>query len=393
MRRLLRSLVRSSAPVVAVALTEACAAISRPPTTIPALQAERVTSRAAELVTTDTVIARLVRRVQRRGDRTIDILMLSGGGQHGAYGAGFLRGWGTRPEGKMPTFDLVTGVSAGGLQSPLAFLGTPSSLDTLSMLFREAVERTKPSIDWLFWLRKTGGVVSTGKLERTIGQVFDSTMIRRLQRELANDRQLVIGTTDGDLGIARTWDLRHVLDQPQGDARARLLMKATSAIPGIFPPVVIDGHVHFDGGIVSNVMPVLDLDAFRRLGERLRAAGVQEPVTVRLWLVMNLFAEVPTKVLNPASRKAMNYRALELLFFSQQATMFARFENLVRAASQTAPGLTIELRGTAIDGALIHEPGAGELFDKAWMLRMETYGFDRARGTDLWDVVVEGAKR
>jgi hypothetical protein len=360
---------------------------------VPALQAERVGAAAAERATIDTVIARLVRRVQRRGDRTVDILFLSGGGQHGAYGAGFLRGWGSRTEAKMPVFDMVSGISAGGLQSPLAFLGTPAALDTLSTLFRDAVERTTPSIDWFFWLRRTGGVVNASKLERTIQQVFDSAMMGDLQRELANDRQLLVGTTDADLGIIHTWDMRAVLAQPQGAARARTLMRATSAIPGIFSPLVIDGHVHFDGGVIANVMPVLELDGFRRLADRLRAAGVQEPVTVRLWIVMNLFVDAPVKVLDPASRKAMNSRATELLFFTQQSKMFERFENLTRAVSQAVPGINIELRGTSLDASLVNEPGASDLFNKAWMRRIEKLGYERARGSNLWDIVVEGARR
>src|SRR5512137_1639435 len=49
-------------------------------------------------------------------------LVISSGGDDGAFGAGLLAGWtaaGTRPE-----FDLVTGVSTGALMAPLAFLGS-----------------------------------------------------------------------------------------------------------------------------------------------------------------------------------------------------------------------------------------------------------------------------
>jgi hypothetical protein len=49
-------------------------------------------------------------------------LILSTGGEDGAFGAGLLSGWskaGTRPE-----FSLVTGVSTGALIAPFAFLGS-----------------------------------------------------------------------------------------------------------------------------------------------------------------------------------------------------------------------------------------------------------------------------
>ena len=48
-------------------------------------------------------------------------LALSGGGQDGAFGAGLLVGWTKR--GECPKFDYVTGVCAGALLAPIAFLG------------------------------------------------------------------------------------------------------------------------------------------------------------------------------------------------------------------------------------------------------------------------------
>ena len=58
----------------------------------------------------------------RTGDLpTAYYLAISGGGDNGAFGAGFLNGWtasGTRPE-----FKVVTGVSTGALIAPFAFLG------------------------------------------------------------------------------------------------------------------------------------------------------------------------------------------------------------------------------------------------------------------------------
>ena len=52
----------------------------------------------------------------------INILVLSGGADNGAYGAGLLNGWSDR--GTRPRFDIVTGVSTGALTAPFAFLPT-----------------------------------------------------------------------------------------------------------------------------------------------------------------------------------------------------------------------------------------------------------------------------
>ena len=51
-----------------------------------------------------------------------NILALSGGGFHGAYGAGVLTGW--TASGKRPEFGTVTGISTGALMATAAFLGS-----------------------------------------------------------------------------------------------------------------------------------------------------------------------------------------------------------------------------------------------------------------------------
>ena len=48
----------------------------------------------------------------KRG-HALNVLTISGGGQNGAFGAGFLIGW--RESGRRPEFDIVTGVSTGAL--------------------------------------------------------------------------------------------------------------------------------------------------------------------------------------------------------------------------------------------------------------------------------------
>jgi hypothetical protein len=157
------------------------------------------------------------------------------GGQHGAYGAGFLRGWRTRAERPMPRFDLVTGVSTGGLQAPFALLGTEAALETLARLYREAATGAGPTPDWLFWLRRTGGVVSISTYKRTIERAYDETLRAQLRTEFEAGRQLVIATTDLDLGIGRLWDLERAMGTTaDGLARAHALLLATSASPASF---------------------------------------------------------------------------------------------------------------------------------------------------------------
>ena len=52
------------------------------------------------------------------GRPEVNYLALSGGADDGAYGAGLLVGW--SQGGRRPTFDVVTGISAGALIAPFA---------------------------------------------------------------------------------------------------------------------------------------------------------------------------------------------------------------------------------------------------------------------------------
>jgi len=66
------------------------------------------------------------------GGSPVNILALSGGGVGAAFGAGALVGW-TRSATR-PDFQVVTGVSAGALIAPFAFLG-PGWDDKLADIF------------------------------------------------------------------------------------------------------------------------------------------------------------------------------------------------------------------------------------------------------------------
>ena len=85
------------------------------------------------------------RAQQRDPNATLDFLLLSGGGDRGAYGTGFLLGWATVASGAnaLPKFDGVSGVSTGAFIAPFAFLGTPADYEQIDRLFRD------PKPDWV----------------------------------------------------------------------------------------------------------------------------------------------------------------------------------------------------------------------------------------------------
>src|ERR1700722_19548248 len=75
-------------------------------------------------------------------------LVLSGGGDGGAYGAGLLCGW--TENGDRPRFRIVTGVSTGALIAPFAFLGPKydDSLRFYTRISQKDVLTPRWIIDW-----------------------------------------------------------------------------------------------------------------------------------------------------------------------------------------------------------------------------------------------------
>jgi Patatin-like phospholipase len=375
--------VGTAALLLNVSWLGGCAAVSRPASSPSAIAADGVALARADAALRDTVLARLVRR--SLADDTLDVLYLSGGGQNGAWGSAFLRGWFDRPHAPMPRFDLITGVSTGALQAPFVLQGAAPPLDTLRSLYLASADRFAPSIDWFFWLRRTGGVVTTKRYERTIASVMDSARVAALRRSLADDRQLLLTTTDLDLGVGRIWDIGERL-QRGGAAldTVRTLLYTATAIPGIFPPRLIEGHLHADGGIVANALSLLDRSAVARLVERRRAAGRSAPLHVRVWVVMNVWTHVSPSVTSPAKRGKIYDRAFWVTFWTGMPQFLQSLEATAAAVTSGVSGATMALRIAAPPSSLGEEKGALTLFDSRWMARLDSLGVQAARSAAPW---------
>lgn len=200
--------------------------------------------------------AEVARRLQAaRSERPLNILALSSGGASGAFGAGALVGWtsvGTRPE-----FTVVTGVSAGALIAPLAFLG-PSRDERMTAIY------TTGLTEGLFQSRGLGAlfgssVYSAAPLRRLIEEYADDAMIEAIAREAARGRLLLVATTDFATGDAVIWDLGSIARYGGKDAKAlfQSVLLASASVPGMLPPVILTvrtkGSVreetHVDGGV------------------------------------------------------------------------------------------------------------------------------------------------
>ena len=203
----------------------------------------------------------VIRRLEKLHGHSLNIIELSGGGQNGAFGAGFLKGW--RKTGTRPEFDVVTGVSTGALLATHAFLGTPADDAVLEKLFTQTypskIYRKRGVLSGILDLI-TGGrsFFDTSPMAAMIDEVIDMDVLRRVAKAHDNNRRLWVGTTNMDYDQTWVWSMSAIAKQ--GDQEAlelyKKVLRASASPPIAFPPVEIDGHLFADGSVRQNIVVV-----------------------------------------------------------------------------------------------------------------------------------------
>lgn len=255
---------------------------------------------------------------QRREPPTIDILIISGGGDWGAFGAGFLRGWRAVPQSDplaMPTFDVVTGVSTGALIAPFAFIGDDESLERIERLYRN------PRKDWvkqrwpLFFLPDNISFAEIPGLEREITAQVTVPMAEQIAAAGGEGRLLAVNTTDLDAATARPFDLVTVAQQAvdSGDmTRLHSIMLASAGIPAAFPFREVDGQMLVDGGVTGNIIYGGRLSEEESLPAMWQSVYPGAPIPkIRYWVIFNNQLRAQPMVV-PARWPSIVTRALEL---------------------------------------------------------------------------------
>jgi predicted acylesterase/phospholipase RssA len=260
------------------------------------------------------------RASQISGRPLIETLALSGGGQDGAFGAGLLTGWSER--GDRPEFEVVTGVSAGAIIAPFAFLGPAydRQLKEIWTQYRTS-ELITPQI--LPGLLGGSALADTSRLAQLMETYVDAKLLRAIAAEYRRGRVLTIGTTNLDAQRPVVWNMGAIAasGHPGALALFRNVIMASSAIPGAFPPVPIEVEVdgkryeelHVDGGTTREVFVTPVQASYAEL-DKLFA---KKPVR-RLYIVKNgKLAPEPSVV--KAQTLSIASRAISTLIKAQNA--------------------------------------------------------------------------
>lgn len=202
---------------------------------------------------------------------TAYFLAISGGGDDGAFGAGLLNGWSAR--GDRPVFGLVTGVSTGALSAPFAFLGAKYDLK-LKQVYTDTSAGDIFSKRSLIAAVTNDAMTDTTPLRNIIASFLDDAMIQNIAEEYAKGRLLLIMTTNLDQGRSVIWNIGAIAASEFPGKRDLIIdiLRASAAIPGLFPPVMLDVSIegqryqemHVDGGAVAQAFlypPTLNLKA------------------------------------------------------------------------------------------------------------------------------------
>ena len=358
------SLTAALALVAGLTLSGCGPAMTRSPVSQEDLVKLRTMGDEQATSTGEKIIVRLLQRTKAEYDRraaagqpppVIDILIVSGGGDWGAFGAGFLKGWlkvpAQHPLAK-PEFDAVTGVSTGTLIAPFAFLGDEQSTDEIVNLYRN------PQADWvkqrgvLFFLPDNISFAEVPGLEREMRSHITMDLVRRVASASADGRLVAVNTTNLDDGTSRVFDLGAEAQRAVNDnnlERIHNIMLASAGIPGAFPFRMIDDQLYVDGGVTGNIIYGGRISEEESLPALWQKAYPKLPMPkTRFWVIFNnQFRPVP--VVTAPNWLAVIQRAMETSTRAATATA-VRHLFAIAEISRLKRKAEVEVRIVSIPG-------------------------------------------
>ena len=313
----------------------------------------------------------------KRGEKLeSNLLALSGGADDGAFGAGLLVGW--TAHGDRPEFDLVTGISAGALIAPFAFLGRDYDKQLAGLFTTYGADQIYQA-NVLSGLFGGSSLADSAPLAQLIERYVDDRFLRRVAEERSKGRFLLIGTTNLDAQRPVYWDMGRIAQSrdPGAPELFRRVLLASASFPGIFPPVHINvkagGHryeeMHVDGGTTREVFFTVADFSYRDLDK-----AIGRKVARRLWVIRNGKIAPEYKVTKD-STFVIAQRSLETLAKNRGLGDLTRM--YVRAK---ADGIDYNLAAIPAEFEAPHP----KPFDRAYMQALYEVGVSLGRAGYAW---------
>lgn len=326
-------------------------------------------ARLAESLAAPTVAA----SAAEPGSDERHILVLSGGGQWGAFGAGLIDGW-SRAGAVHPRpakFDVVMGISTGALQSTFAFLGREQDPALRKAYAPPNARDLAVSNGSLFFLRH-GSLNDLRPLESYI-RAFLRPMIDAVASPENAGRTLLVGVVDGLDGRIWAIDLTKIarnrkLTGPERESCYTGALLASAAVPVVFQQVQVDGRPYLDGGVRQSVFAVA-------AGEAAGEALGGQTGTVHILINGDPAPKAVTK-LAPKLLPTLG-RVRSIVFNQIELTS-------IDLVTRSYPTMRTYLATAAGQQCLTTDDTEEEAFDRVTMDCLSKYGFERWAAGDPW---------
>lgn len=339
-------------------------------------------NRSDEKRLVDTMYA----RQQIDPDCTMDFLLISGGGDKGAFGTGFLLGWSTVAPGTgaLPKFQGVSGVSAGAVIAPFAFLGTSADLAAADDISRN------PKPDWMvsrgifFFLPENVSLATVPGLERDLRSKIHLEFAKRIELAGSENRILLIQATNIDTGNGIQFDFvaaaRNAVAANDTKNLVQILL-ASAAIPGVFEPREIQGSLYVDGNVVSSFFDGGDEDERDSFGALWKREHPNAPIPkTRYWVIINGYIQPPAKITQP-QWTSMMARSLDISISSAATTMLRHLYAKAKLTKARGNG-DVEVRWVDIPRSW--KPLNDSFFDKTTMRNLSDEGKRVGADANSW---------
>ncbi|MGR5091969.1 patatin-like phospholipase family protein [Vibrio maritimus] len=311
------------------------------------------------------------------GDR-FSILVLSGGGPRGAYGAGVLNG--LRDQGKLPEFSLITGVSAGALIAPFVYVGGDKYLELKEVMLglNDDMMLGGTGIFKILF----GDAFSEGdSFYSMVQKTYDDDFINQIADTHKTGKRMLIGTTHFDSGRQMIWNIGKIAtsDLPNKKELIHQVLAASSSIPGVFPPQFIPvthkgkplEEMHVDGGLSSQLF--FDPVGFN-FTKVTKSLGYEQPphvYTIRNGRLRTEFKFIEDSTVSLAARSVDN-----LILEQTRGDIFREMYIVKRIGAK--------MFLTYVEDDFTQKPAEGKFFDPDYLKSLYQYGYDKAQTDTLW---------
>lgn len=315
------------------------------------------------------------------GIKIYPVLAISGGGAHGAYGAGLLAGW--SKQGSRPLFKIITGVSSGSIIALYAFLGKDYD-EQLEEFFTKNSTKDVMTQNNFFSILFGDSFASSAPLARKIAGIVDGKLMAKVAEEHKRGRRLFIGTVNLDAQEFVVWDMGALACKGGSDSLKifRKILLASCSLPMTFPPVhfkvysetgELYDEMHVDGGTLRGVFYIDRLT--KNMEGAAKVFGI-DPSKYRpkIYILSNSYMS-PIRQQVKDSLVDISVRSLDTVVAAENNGDLYRLY-----ATAKRRGLDFNLAYIPAD----FKPDPKEFFDKKEMQRLFKRGYDDAVNGYKW---------